>query len=59
MTSDKINPDIDDKIQKAVEALGYKDKTITTEDLGLGRYEVYVDYESIGIYDTVRNTFVD
>lgn len=55
MPSDEINSNI----QKAVEALGYKGRTVTTEDLGLNRYEVYVDYKSIGIYDTVRKTFVD
>lgn len=48
-----------EKIEKAVEALGYKNKTITVKDLGLNRYEVFVSGKSIGIYDTVRETFVD
>lgn len=50
-----------DKVGRAVEALGVKGDVVMTDvtPRDTGRIKVYVDEKYFGIYDTVRDTFVD
>ncbi len=47
------------KVIEAVKALGYKTGKCVVRLISTGRYEVTVGDMWLGIYDTVRNTFVD
>jgi hypothetical protein len=46
-------------ITKALEQLGYKDPNPELQYMGMDRYTVYLGDRCIGIWDAVRETFVD
>lgn len=50
-----------EQITKALEELkvDYKDEKLIICELGLNRYQVSIEDKYFGIFDIVRNTFVD
>lgn len=49
-----------EQIRKALKELGYKDgDRVRVESAGINRHEVYVSGKSIGIWDSIKETFVE
>jgi len=48
-----------EKIRDALKALGYPSPKFIAAAIGLGRYEVQLDGEYFGVWDSDRQTFAD